>query len=127
MQSRKIFLFTAAVIESTTGVVLEIAPTFVMWLLFGIQEPSPEALLVGRIAGIALLAIGTGCWISIGDSGSHSQYGLLWAMFIYNVGVCVVLAWAGSMTSMIGVVLWPVIALHALMSIWCVVNLRTFS
>jgi hypothetical protein len=74
---------------------------------------------VGRVCGAAMLAIGVACWFARDDRGSPSQRGLLWAMLVYNIGVCAVLAFAG-LVSMAGVGLWPVVGLHGVMTIWCV-------
>lgn len=125
MHSLKKLLIATAIIEVGTGLSLASVPALVMWFLLGVQEPSPEALIVGRVAGAGLLAIGAACWLARDDSGSPSQHSLLWGMLIYNVGACAVLTWAGSMTPMAGIALWPAVALHALMTIWCALNLRT--
>jgi hypothetical protein len=118
-------LFTAtALIEVGAGLSLVSLPTLAIWLLLGVREPSPEALIVGRVGGAGLLAIGVACWLARGDRGSRSQHGLLWAMLVYNVGACTVLAFAGSMLPMAGVALWPGVGLHAVMTIWCALNLR---
>lgn len=61
-----------------------------IWLLFGVGEPSPEALIVGRVGGAGLLAIGVASWLALDDRDSRSQHGLLWGMLIYNVGAGVV-------------------------------------
>lgn len=119
----KLFIITA-IIEAGGGLSLICLPALVIWLLLGVGKPSPEALVVGRICGAGLLAIGVACWFAHGDIGSRSQHGLLWGMLTYNVGACVVLAFAGSMMRMSGVVLWPVVVLHAALAIWCAVYLR---
>jgi len=116
----RVTLFTAtAVIEAGAGLPLVGAPALVIWLLLGVREPSPEALVVGRVAGAGLLAIAVACWLARDDRGSRSQDGLLWAMLVYNTGACSVLALAGSMWSLGGVALWPVVGVHAVMTIWC--------
>jgi hypothetical protein len=120
---RKLFVMTA-LIEVGTGLSLVCLPALVIWLLLGVTEPSPEALIVGRVGGAGLLAIGVACWIARDDRGSRSQHGLLWGMLIYNVGACGVLAFAGSMMRISGVALWPAVALHAALTIWCAACLR---
>lgn len=118
-------LFVAtALIEVGAGLALMSLPASVIWLLLGVRAPSPEALIVGRVGGAGLLAIGVACWLARDDRGSRSQYGLQWAMLVYNVGACTVLALARSMLSMAGVALWPGVGLHAIMAIWCALNLR---
>jgi hypothetical protein len=119
----KLFMATA-LIEAGTGLLLVTVPALVIALLLGVRPPSPEALIVGRVGGAGLLAIGVACWFAHDDRDSRSQYGLQWAMLVYNVGACAVLAFAGSMLSMTGVALWPAVGLHAVMAIWCALNLR---
>jgi hypothetical protein len=120
----KLFIATA-IIEVGAGLSLVSLPALVIGLLLGVREPSPEALIVGRVGAAALLAIGVACWLARDDRGGRSQHGLLWGMLIYNVGACAVLTFAGSMLRMAGVALWPGVILHAAMAIWCAVNLRT--
>jgi len=118
-------LFTAsALIEAAAGLPLVSLPALALWLLFGVRDPSPEALIVSRIGGAALLAIAVACWLGRVDRGSSSQHGLLWALLLYNVGAFAVLAFSGSMLRTAGVALWPAVGLHAVMAIWCVMNLR---
>jgi hypothetical protein len=120
-------LFTAsALIEAAAGLPLVSFPALVIWLLLGAREPSPEALSVSRIGGAALFAIAVACWIGRVDGGGRSQLGLLWALLLYNVGAFAVLAFSGSMLRMAGVGLWPAVALHAVMAIWCALNLRAW-
>jgi hypothetical protein len=119
-------LFTAtALIEAGAGLSLLVSPAFATWLLLGVRTPSPEALVVGRVGGTALLAIGVACWCARDDRGSRAQHGLVWAMLVYNAGACAVLAFAGSAPAAAGVALWPGVALHAGMAVWCALNLRT--
>jgi len=120
---RKLFIATA-LIEVGAGLSLVCLPALVIWLLLGVGEPSPEALIVGRVGGAGLLAIGVACWLAHDDRGSRSQHGLLWGMLIYNVGACVMLAIAGLMMRMSGVALWPAVVIHAAMTVWCAANIR---
>jgi len=124
MRSQEKLFIATALIEFGAGLSLVCLPALAIWFLLGVREPSPEALIVGRIGGSGLLAIGVACWLSRDDHGSRSQQGLLWGVLIYNFGACVVLAIAGSMMRMSGVALWPAVVLHAAMMIWCAVNIR---
>ena len=101
-------------------------PALAIWVLLGVREPSPEALIASRIGGTGLLAIAVACWLGRDDGGSSSQHGLLWALLLYNVGAFAVLTVAGSMLRMAGVALWPAVGLHAVMTIWCALNLRAW-
>jgi len=119
----KLFMVTT-LLEVGAGLGLVVFPPLVIWLLLGVREPAPEALIVGRVGGAALVAIGVACWLARDDRGSRAQRGLLWGILIYNVGTGVALALAGLILRMDGVALWPVVVLHTLMAIWCAANLR---
>jgi hypothetical protein len=123
MRSRGTLLIATTIIEAGAGVCLLMAPALAMWLLSHVREPSPEAVLLARIAGAGLCALGAACWIARDDQGSRSQLGLLWGMLFYNVTVCAVLAFAGMTMSSIGLLLWPGVALHAAMTAWCLIAL----
>ena len=56
--SRKVFLLVTAFVEAATGLGLLILPAVLFGVLLGVEQPTVEATLVGRIAGAALLAIG---------------------------------------------------------------------
>ena len=125
MRSQRNLFIVTALLEVGAGLSLVCLPALAIWLLFGVREPSPEALIVGRLGGAGLLAIGVACWLARDDHSSRAQHGLLWGMLVYNVGACVLLAIAGSMMRMPGVALWPGVALHAALTIWCAVDLQT--
>ena len=118
-RTRKTLFAAAAFIEAGAGLTLVGLPALGIWLLLGVRGPSAEALIAGRVCGAAMLAIGVACWFARDDRGSPSQRGLLWAMLVYNIGVCAVLAFAGLVSQMDGVGLWPVVGLHGVMTIWC--------
>ena len=119
----KLFI-TTSLIELGAGLSVMCLPVLAIRLLLGVGEPSPEALIVGRVGGAGLLAIGVACWLARDDFGGRAQHGLLWGMLTYNVGACSVLAIAGSMMQMSGVALWPAVLLHAALTVWCAANLR---
>jgi hypothetical protein len=51
----------AAAIEAVTGLFLLIVPHLLVKLLLGV-DATGVAILIGRVAGIALLSLGLGCW-----------------------------------------------------------------
>jgi hypothetical protein len=118
-RARRTLFAAAAFIEVGAGLTLIGLPALGIWLLLGVRGPSPEALIAGRVCGTGMLALGVACWLARDDRGSPSQRGLLWAMLVYNIGVCAVLAFAGLASQMAGVGLWPVVGLHGVMTIWC--------
>jgi hypothetical protein len=118
-RTEKTLFAAAALIEVGAGLSLLGLPALGIWLLLGVRGPSPEALIVARVCGVAMLAIGVACWFARDDRGSPSRRGLLWAMLVYNLGVCAVLSFAGLGFQMAGVGLWPVVGLHGVLTIWC--------
>jgi hypothetical protein len=107
------FLAVTAVIEVGAGLGLVALPDVVVKLLLG-ADISGAAVPLGRVAGVALLALGLACWLARG----HAASALASAMLLYNCGVALVLGMAGVVSGMTGVLLWPAIALHAVMAVW---------
>jgi hypothetical protein len=119
----KELLTLVAIAEGATGVALMIVPSLVGRLLLG-AEFSGVAALVGRVAGIALFALGIACWLARTDTPSRAARGLVAAMLFYNVVVAALLAFAGLGSGLRGLMLWPAVTLHAVMAVWCVACLR---
>jgi hypothetical protein len=109
----RLFLVTAA-IEVVVGVALLVAPDLVIRVLLG---PSDQAGAVGRLAGAALLSLGSICWWARHDSRSSASRGLMNGLLIYNAAV-VGLVLSGSLGSP-GAPLWSVAVIHGAMAIWC--------
>lgn len=110
---RKILVF-ATVVEVGTGLVLMIDPAIVIRLLLG-AEVSGAAALLGRFFGVALLALGLACWPSRqrAESGSPAFR----AMLIYNALIALYLAYLGTVGHLGGSLLWPGVALHAVVAL----------
>jgi hypothetical protein len=121
----KPLLIVSAVIEGAAGVGLLLAPSVVIWLLFGAALDVPPALLVGRLAGAALLSLSVACWLARGDEQSAAAAGLIAAMWLYNAAAAVLLAYAGLGLGLLGGGLWPVVLLHVGMLVWCSVGVRS--
>ena len=118
----KRLLALVAVAEAATGVALIVVPSLVGRLLFGAELTGVTAV-VGRVAGIALFALGIACWLARTDTPSRAERGLVAAMLFYNFAVAALLAYAGLGLGLHGVALWPTVVLHAVMTIWCVTSL----
>src|SRR6058998_4209951 len=113
-----------AIIEAATGLGLMAVPSVVARLLLGSPLDTSAAVMLGRIAGVALLALGVACWLARDDTQSRAARGLVVAMLMYNLIAIAVLAFAGIGLGLHGVALWPAVVLHAVMAIWCIVCLR---
>jgi len=99
-------LTVAAVAEVATGMALLIDPSLVGRLLFGtefIGVANPAA----RVTGIALLALGVGCW-----PGSTAFCGIL----TYSALVTLYLLSLAIRGEWVGPLLWPVVVIHALLT-----------
>ena len=116
-----------AVIETATGLGLMAVPSVVVRLLLGSPLGTSAAVMLARVAGAALLALGVACWLARDDTQSRAARGLVVAMLMYNIPAAAVLAFAGIGLGLHGVALWPAVVLHAAMGAWCGACLRRSS
>jgi len=99
-------LILAAVSEAATGLALLIVPSLVGQLLFGV-ELTGIALTVARVTGIALIALGVACWPGTPQIG----------MLTYSAAVALYLAYVGFAGGLSGILLWPAVVIHAVLTI----------
>jgi hypothetical protein len=119
----KRLLIITSIIELPTGLGLIAVPSVVAHLLLN-SEISGAAIPLGRVAGVALLALGVVSWLASYDEQSCAARGLVSAMLLYNIGAALILALAGIGSGFVGIVLWPAVILHTVMAVWCVARLR---
>ena len=62
-----------------------------------LTEPDAVGLIIGRVTGAALLALGISCWGARSDSGGAARSGTLWAITLYNIAVGFLLVVFGAM------------------------------
>jgi hypothetical protein len=122
--SVKALLTATAVIEFGAGLALLCCPSTMVELLVGAPLDAPAAVTVARVGGAGLLALSVACWLSRGDANSRAAKGLVAGMLLYNVATVAILGYAGVGLGLFGVALWPGVALHAVMAVWCVECLR---
>jgi hypothetical protein len=101
----KAALVIAAVGEAATGLALLIAPSLVGQLLLG-EQLVGVAIPVARVAGIAVMALAIACWPGPPIAG----------MITYSGVVTLYLAYLGFDGGMTGVLLWPAVALHLVLT-----------
>jgi hypothetical protein len=116
----RLLLKVTALLEAATGLGLVAMPSVVVRLLLGAPLDSSAATMLGRVAGVALLALAVACWLARDDTYSPAARGLVAAMFLYNVAVAALLVFAGVGLGLRGIALWPAVILHAAMAVWCV-------
>jgi hypothetical protein len=100
-------LTIAAVLEVATGIALLIVPSLVVRLLFG-EELTGVVIPVARVLGIALVALGVGCW-----PGSTALCGML----TYSALVTLYLVYLAIRGEWVGPLLWPVVGLHIILTV----------
>ena len=101
---KRVLVF-AAVAEIATGLGLLLVPSLVGQLLLG-AEMAGMTVTVARVTGIALVALGVACW-----PGTP-----LLGMLTYSGAVTLYLAYAGLWGGAAGVLLWPVVILHLVLT-----------
>jgi hypothetical protein len=121
--ARTLLIVTASA-ETGVGLTLLASPQLVAGLLLGTSLDAPAALIVGRLTGAALLSLGSACWLARADEPGRARRGLVAAMLLYNGAAVAVLAHAGAGVGLVGVLMWPAVALHAVLAGWCIACLR---
>jgi hypothetical protein len=101
---KRVLVF-AAVSEAATGLALLLVPSLVGQLLLG-EALGGVAIPVARVAGIALVALGVACWPGPPLAG----------MLTYSVAVTLYLAYLGLSSGLTGILLWPAVILHAILT-----------
>jgi hypothetical protein len=101
---KRVLVF-AAVSEAATGLALLLVPSLVGQLLLG-EALGGVAIPVARVAGIALIALGIACWPGTPLVG----------MLTYSAAVTLYLAYLGLAGGLTGILLWPAVILHAILT-----------
>jgi hypothetical protein len=100
-------LVLAAVGEIATGMALLLVPSLVGQLLLG-AALTGVAMTVARVTGIALIALGVACWPGTPLVG----------MLTYSAAVTLYLAYVGFTGGVIGMLLWPTVFLHGIVTVF---------
>lgn len=123
MKTRLLLIVTAA-LEVGIGLALLVSPALAVSILIGVPFETTADSVVGRVAGAALLALAVAAWLARTDEHSHAATGLIVSLLIYNVAALVVLAYAGLGLRLVGIGLWPAVAVHGVMAVWCLASVR---
>jgi hypothetical protein len=105
-----------AVLESVLGLGLLIAPgSLASFLLRSSLEGS--GIVVARIAGGGLLALGIACWFARNTPAAPAGRGVAWALLAYNAIACVTLASAAFPPVSGGAIVLGVSVLHGVLGL----------
>ncbi len=83
-----------ALLETIAGLVLLADPSGVASVLLRSPLEGPR-VVIGRITGGGLLALGIACWRARETPSASASLGVSWILLAYNVVACITLAWAG--------------------------------
>jgi hypothetical protein len=102
----------SALIEAATGLALLAIPELVGRVLLN-TALSDSGMVVARLAGIALLSLGLGCWPRHRQASRSAVRGL----FTYNLLAAAYLGFLRGTGVYVSELLWPVVALHGLFAL----------
>jgi hypothetical protein len=102
-------LILAALSEALTGLILLVYPPIVIRLLFD-AEIAGAGVLMSRLAGIVLIALGVACWP---DRNTQRAF---FGMLTYSLLAMLYLVYVG-VNGRAGILLWPGVAAHAVLSV----------
>lgn len=110
---RKIVAFSASV-EIATGIALLIVPTTLAILLFGWELVGTTESILIRCFGLGLLILGVACWPHKQIDKNSFAYR---ALLIYNALIALCLTFLATFWHLEGLLLWPVVALHSILTL----------
>jgi hypothetical protein len=119
MLQRSVVMF-AAWLEIIVGATFVAVPDLPCMLLLA-AKPEGIGVPVARFAGFGLLALGVACLPAKDTVSPPSVVGL----FVFNIGATILFAWVAMATTFHGFLLWPIVILHAAITIALVPQLLT--
>ena len=103
----------AVVLEVATGLALIFRPALVLKLLLGIDASGME-MVIARCLGIGLFGLSFACWPD--RQKSVSTTAAFRGMLIYSALIAAYLGYLGTVGHLGGMLLWPAVALHAVVA-----------
>ena len=101
----KKLLMLAAASEGLTGLILLVYPPIVIRLLFD-SDIAGAGVLMSRLAGIGLIALGVACW------PDRNVLRALFGMLTFGLLAMLYLIYVGG-KGQAGILLWPAVLVHA--------------
>ena len=119
MRVSLLFVVTAMV-ELSAGTAMFAMPSIMARLLFGEALPAGPSGVLARVAGVALIALGTICMLARRDEHSTAAKAIIVGLTVYNVATVLMLVLAAFIVGGTGPLLWAAVLLHGVMTVWCV-------
>jgi hypothetical protein len=107
-----------------TGIGLLVATSSVVELLLGAPLGTGVPVVVGRVAGTALIGLGLICWLERVNNRGGSPASVLIGLLTYNVAIPVLLIHSYVVDGSRGIGLWPVVVLHLAFAVWLAACIR---
>ena len=107
-------------LEIIVGAILIAVPDLPCLLVFG-SKPESIAKPLARWVGVSLLALGIAC---VPARNAEPNRSAMRGLFVFNIGTTALFAWVGTVTAH-GLVLWPVVILHAVIAVALLRKLMT--
>ena len=92
--------------------------------MLGTQLVEPAGVTLGRIAGVALFSLGIACGLARNDSQNRAARGLVMGLLFYDACVVLILLSVDFRVGLVGIALWPAVALHSGLGVWSFFCLR---
>lgn len=116
MHRKSTILKVTSLVEIGAGILLLVDPSIAVRWLLGVEIAGP-GIIISRIAAIALLSLGVACW------PARSAHQPIYGMLTYGILVMVYLIVVGT-GGTAGVLLWPAVVAHAILSVLLFIALR---
>ncbi len=113
-------VMVAAWVEILVGASFILALNAQSQLIFGTTTEGAGAGFA-RLAGIGLIGLGIAC---LPSKLAEARRGPVRGLLIFNIGVTIFFAWVAVATTFRGVLLWPVVIMHAVISVALALSLR---
>jgi len=113
----KSLLTVTALVEGVTGLALAATPSFLVDILLGVSLTDPIAIILGRLAGGALITLAFACWFSRTNPQPEN---IVKAMLGYNFFATILLIYTVLIQKLSGFGLWPAVLVHVGLLVWSV-------
>jgi hypothetical protein len=123
LSQMKALLIVKSAVEVPTGLLLLASPSTLVLLLLGLPLATNWAI-AARIAGVALLVLGAGCWVARNHVNGSDAVALAVILLVYDAIVVAALLVAHFSEGLFGVLLWPGILLHLGLAVWSILSIK---